>query len=97
LNGRESKMSEPKIITASLEGMRVLADEKQCELQEYNFSVNQWFSKDVAPWPLTQRHAEEWLSGWNNVDRFAAMSALTRPADYPAAPRFVARPAEPRL
>ena len=34
-------MTEPKIITASLEGMRVLADEKQCELQEYNFSVNQ--------------------------------------------------------
>ena len=27
-------MSEQKIVTASLEGMRILVDQKQCELQE---------------------------------------------------------------
>jgi hypothetical protein len=48
----ERKMTESKIITASLEGMRVLIEEKGCQLQEYNFVVNQWFLKDEAAWPL---------------------------------------------
>jgi hypothetical protein len=43
---KENEMPQQKIITASLEGMRVLVDEKQCELQEYDFSSNQWSSKD---------------------------------------------------
>jgi hypothetical protein len=90
-------MSGQKIITASLEGMRVLVDEKQCELQEYNFTSNQWFSKDTAPWPLPRGRADEWLAGWNDVDRFAAVSALTKAPSFPAAP-LNARPlGEPRL
>jgi hypothetical protein len=91
-------MSEQKIITASLEGMRVLIDEKQCELQEYNFASNRWFSKDAAPWPLARSVADTWLAGWNDVDRFAAVSALTKAPDYPGdRPRTVARFVEPRL
>ena len=74
-------MSGQKIITASLEGMRVLVDENRCELQEYDFGANRWLSKDDAPWPLPRGRADEWLAGWNDVDRFAAVNALTRPAD----------------
>jgi hypothetical protein len=80
-------MSEQKIITASLEGMRVIVGEKQCELQEYNFVSNQWFSKDRAPLPLTRSVADTWLAGWNDVDRFAAVGALTTAPEYPAASR----------
>lgn len=78
-------MSGLKIVTASLEGMRVLVDEKQCELQEYDFAVNRWLSKDVSPWPLSRGRADEWLNGWNDVDRAAAVSALTKPPECPAA------------
>ncbi len=84
-------MAEPKIVTASLEGMRVLIGEKQCELQEYDFAVNRWLPKDVSPWPLPRARADEWLAGWNDVDRFAAVSALTKPPEYPEAWR---RPAQ---
>lgn len=59
-------MSRQKIITASLEGMRVLVDEKQCELQEYNFAANEWLSKDASPWPLPRGQADQWLTGWND-------------------------------
>jgi len=79
-------MAEQKIITASLEGMRILVDEKRCELQEFNFVANRWFSKDASPWPLPQDRANDWLAGWNDMDRFAAVSALTRAPDYPAEP-----------
>ncbi len=91
-------MSEQKIITASLEGMRVLVDEKQCELQEYNFVSNRWFPKDTAPWPLTRSLADTWLAGWNDVDRFAAVSTLTGPSADRAEPRGATRRlGEPRL
>jgi hypothetical protein len=80
---KETEMSGPKIVTASLEGMRVLVDEKRCELQEFDFEANRWLSKDDSPWPLLRARACEWLVGWNDVDRFAAVNALTRPADYP--------------
>jgi hypothetical protein len=76
---------ERKIITSSLEGMRVIIGE-QCELQEYNFSVNQWFPKDEAAWPLSRALADEWLAGWNDVDRFAAVNRLTAPDEYPDKP-----------
>jgi hypothetical protein len=76
-------MAEPKIITASLEGMRVLVDEKRCELQEYDFSANRWLPKYESPWPLARARADEWLAGWNNVDRLAAVNALTKAPDYP--------------
>jgi len=93
-----SEMSGQRIITASLEGMRVLVDEKQCELQEYNFASNQWISKDTASWPLTRSLADIWLTGWNDVDRFAAVSTLTGPSAYRAEPRGKSRGlGEPRL
>jgi hypothetical protein len=91
-------MSGPKIITASLEGARVLVDEKQCELQEYNFTSDRWCSKDVSPWPLPRELANEWLAGWNDVDRFAAVSVLTKAPDYPdTAPRSLGRAGEPHF
>jgi hypothetical protein len=77
-------MSGQAIITASLEGMRVLVDEKRFELQEYDFTVNGWFSKDTAAWPLPRSPADEWLAGWNARDRFRAVSVLTSPPEYPA-------------
>jgi hypothetical protein len=92
-----SEMPEPKIITASLEGMRVLVDEKQCELQEYNFATNQWISKDASPWPLPRGRADQWLAGWNGVDRFAAISALTKAPEYPAPQRAGRRAGEPKM
>jgi hypothetical protein len=61
-------MTERKVITASLQGMRVLVDEKRCELEEYNFSLDQWIPKDAAPWPLPRAVADNWLAGWNQVD-----------------------------
>jgi hypothetical protein len=71
-------MPEPRIITASLEGRRVVVDEKQCELQVYDFVSDQWLPKDDSPWPLAIGRAKEWLTGWNHVDRFAAFNALTK-------------------
>ncbi len=70
-------MSEQKIITASLEGMRVLTDEKQCELGEYDFALKRWCPKDTSDRPLTRDRANEWLAGWNALDRFATMNILT--------------------
>ena len=91
-------MSGQAIITASLEGMRVLVDEKRCELQEYDFAVNRWFSKDTAAWPLPRPRADEWLAGWNAVDRFAAARVLTSPPDCRAtAPRAARNLNEPRF
>jgi hypothetical protein len=76
-------MSEQKIVTASLEGMRILVDEKQCELQEYDFVVNEWRAKDAALWPLGRDRADAWLAGWNDVDRFAAVNLLTEHGQEP--------------
>jgi hypothetical protein len=90
-------MSSQKIVTASLEGMRVLVDENQCELQEYNFVSNRWFSKDTAPWLLSRGRADEWLAGWNDVDRFAAVNALTKAPGCPDAPLAARRLGEPGL
>jgi hypothetical protein len=59
-------MAGQKTITASLEGMRALADEKQCELQEYNFVTEEWLSKDRSSWPLSRSLADRWLSEWNH-------------------------------
>jgi hypothetical protein len=75
-------MAEPQIVTASLEGARVVTDGKTCHLQEYDFAVNQWKPKDSAAWPLSRLIAEQWLDGWNSVDSFATISALTDPADH---------------
>ena len=91
-------MSEARIITASLEGMRVVVDGKRCELHEYDFQDNRWLPREEAPWPLPRSLADRWLTGWNGVDRFAAVSVLTEPPDYPAgAPRASGRLDEPLL
>jgi hypothetical protein len=79
-------MTEPNIITASLEGMRI--DKARYTLEEYDFSVNRWLFKEDGPWPLDRVEAERWLAGWNRADRFSAMNALLEPtkdADVPAA------------
>ena len=57
-------MPEPRIIAASPDGMRVLVDEKRCELQEYDFAANRWLRKDGDAWPLTRARADAWLVGW---------------------------------
>jgi hypothetical protein len=72
-------MTARKTITASLEGARIIVDEKLCQLQEYNFLEKCWSPKDEAMRPLPRARAEQWLSCWNNMDRFAAMSLLTAP------------------
>jgi hypothetical protein len=72
-------MTNNKTITASLEGARILVDENICQLQEYNFAKDHWYLKDEAAWPLARARAEQWLTGWNHMDRFAAMSTLTAP------------------
>ena len=72
-------MPEKKMITASLEGARVLIDKGRCELQEYDFAANRWHHRESAEWPLARDRADEWLTGWNSVDRFAAMIVLTAP------------------
>lgn len=76
-------MADMKIVTASLEGAQVLLDGEQCRLQEYDFEANRWQPKDEATWPLTRQQAEEWVAGWNPVDRFVAMNLLTRLPDEP--------------
>jgi hypothetical protein len=73
-------MTDGKTITASLEGAQITVDERLCHLREYNFVENRWYSKDEAMRPLPRARAEQWLSGWNDVDRFAAMNFLTAPA-----------------
>jgi hypothetical protein len=71
-------MSWQTIVTASLEGMRIVVEGKRCELHEYDFRDNRWVPKDEAQWPLPRPVADQWLTGWNDLDRFAAVSALTK-------------------
>ena len=72
-------MTQNKMITASLEGARIIVNDKFCHLQKYNFVQNDWYATDEAMSPLPCGRAEEWLSGWNDVDRFAAMNVLIAP------------------
>ena len=84
-------------ITALLEGMRVVVGEKRCELQVYDFVSNKWVPKDTSSWPLAPDRANGWLTGWNHVDRFAAVNVLTKPPEYPVAPRATKWPGEAQL
>jgi len=72
-------MTGSKTITASLEGVQIIVDERLCQLQEYNFVQNRWCPKDEGMRPLPRARAEQWLSCWNEMDRFAAMNLLTTP------------------
>ncbi|MGP8243950.1 MAG: hypothetical protein ACLQVN_05465 [Bryobacteraceae bacterium] len=67
--------------------MRVLVDNRLCELHEYDSSANRWAPKDEAAWPLLRSHADAWLVGWDDVDRFAAVNVLTKPPLNPEPPR----------
>jgi hypothetical protein len=64
-------------IIASLEGMKIVATSASCELHEYNFAENAWHQLETSARPMEQERAEGWLSGWNPVDRFAALTLLT--------------------
>ncbi len=70
-------MTNSKTITASLEGAQIIVDELHCQLHKYNFVENRWYTQSEARRPLSRAQAEEWLSGWNRVDRLAAIHLLT--------------------
>ena len=63
-------------IVASLEGMKVVVANNQCELYEYNFETDLWSEIENTSFPMPRSHAERWVRDWNPVDRFAAVSAL---------------------
>ena len=50
-------MTQSKVITASLEGARIIIDDKFCQLQEYSFVQNHWYATDEAMWPLQRPRA----------------------------------------
>jgi hypothetical protein len=90
-------MSVQTIVTASLEGMRVVVGGKRCELHEYDFRDNRWLPKYEALWPLPGPVADQWLIGWNGLDRSAALSALTGPVETANRRLVAARPGEPHF
>ena len=63
-------------VIASLEGMKVVVDEKQCVLQEFDFDVNFWRPVETSARPMSRSEAEKWLAGWNSVDRWTALNLL---------------------
>ena len=63
-------------VTASLEGMKIVVDDAQCSLQEFNFDSNCWRIIDTATLPMSRTDVERWLNGWNAVDRWAALRLL---------------------
>ena len=71
-----SDVRAPEEVTASLEGARVLVENGVCELEEYDFATNSWILKEQREWPLSGNLAQQWLQGWNAVDRFKAFSML---------------------
>jgi len=75
-------MPKQIVITASLEGMQILVQRHCSELREYDFQLNRWILKETSPWPLSRRVAEDWVKGWNDVDRFAAINALVEPGRF---------------
>ena len=68
-----------KIVTASLEGMRVVVEANCWRLEEYDFSVNQFRVVEEANWPLALTDASRWLTGWNRCCRMLGANALTPP------------------
>jgi hypothetical protein len=77
----ELKSTGLREVLASLEGMKIVALENQCELHEFNFEQNCWQPLETHVRPMPERAAEEWLRGWNHVDRFEALMLLTHAAD----------------
>ena len=56
-------------VVASLEGMRVVVDDGWCELHESNSVTDCWVPKARSQWPMECGAADNWLDGWNAVDR----------------------------
>ena len=59
-------------VVASLEGMRVVVENKVCVLETYDFVQGRYREIARHGWPVDPASAETWLSGWNAVDRFDA-------------------------
>jgi hypothetical protein len=66
-------------VVASLEGMKVVAEGRICELHEYDFEVNSWHLVERRSRPIARAHAEQWVNCWNSLDRWAALTLLTQP------------------
>jgi hypothetical protein len=64
-------------VIASLEGMKIVVDSKQCTLQEFDFDLNCWRTLETTTRPMSRTCAESWLDGWNSVDRWTALNLLT--------------------
>ncbi|MFB3779477.1 MAG: hypothetical protein ACE141_17800 [Bryobacteraceae bacterium] len=63
-------------VIASLEGMKIAVDGNHCSLQEFSFDLNCWRTIETSAHPMSRAHAEEWLEGWNSVDRWTALNLL---------------------
>ncbi len=66
-------------VVASLEGMKIIAKERTCELHLYDFEVNSWQLVEINSRPMPRASAEQWVNGWNRIDRFAALTLLIQP------------------
>jgi hypothetical protein len=63
-------------VVALLEGMRIVVGGGWCQLDMYDFERNAWTPVTRSRWPLSTQEAEEWLTGWNEVDHFTAINLL---------------------
>ena len=63
-------------VVASLEGMRIVVGGGWCQLDMYDFERNAWTPVTRSRWPLSPQEAEEWLTGWNEVDHVTAINLL---------------------
>ncbi len=70
-------MQTGKTVVASLEGARVVVDQKSYALEWYNFENDCWIPREKSEFPLPRETAESWLQGWNALDRLAAVNLLT--------------------
>lgn len=78
LEGFLTEIANAKVITASLEGERVvvLPACALAHLEEYNFETHQYSITRRSPWPMSFHESRSWVSHWNKVDRTAAVVAL---------------------
>lgn len=74
---KDKPMQNRKTVVASLEGARVVVDQKYYALEWYNFEDDSWVPREKSEFPLPRETAESWLQGWNAVDRLAVLNLLT--------------------
>ena len=72
-----SQRREP--VTACLKRKQLTKSDIGGQLDEYDFAADVWVPKARSQWPMERTEAENWLVGWNAVDRFAAMNRLLAP------------------